>query len=90
MTDDILFIPDFADYRLMEVEKGAQVIKQLLHDKISPDQCAGAMKMLRAIINMPTDNAKTKEAKEQAEMLRAKMLAQFEATLIRKCIVEEE
>lgn len=90
MTDDVLFVPDFADYRLMEVEKAAQIIKQLMHDKVSPEYCAGAMKMLRTIINLPMDVGKTKEAKEQAEMLRDKMLAQFEASLIRKCIVEED
>jgi len=75
---------------LMEVEKAAQIIKQFMHDKVSPEYCAGAMKMLKAVINLPLEGAKTKEAKEQAEMLRAKMLAQFEATLIKKCIVEED
>jgi hypothetical protein len=90
MTDDVLFVPDFADYRILEAEKGVKIIRQMMHDKVSPERFMGAMEMLKGIIRIPNDVAKTKEAQAQADSLTNKMFAQVEASLLRKYITEDD
>jgi hypothetical protein len=53
MTDDVLFVPDFADYRILEAQKGAKLIHQMIQEKVTPEFFNGAMRMLKGIINVP-------------------------------------
>jgi len=90
MIDDILFTPEFSDYRRLEVEAAAKIVRQFINGTVSPYTFTGAMKMFRAIVNVPVDIATTDEAKAKAKELRDKMLSEFETSLIRRYLREEE
>jgi hypothetical protein len=62
----------------------------MMHDKVSPEKFMGAMEMLKAIIRIPNDVAKTEEATAQADRLTSTMLAQVEASLLRRYITEDD
>ena len=87
--EDYLFIQEFAEYRQMEVEEGTAFLRQCAAGTASPEFFQGAMQMLRSIINLPVKAAKTKEAQERAEMLRDKMLGEFEAKMMRKFMMND-
>ena len=89
MIDDIIFSPEFTDYRRLEVEAAAKIVRQFINGTVSSDTFVGAMKMFKAIVNIPNDIAKTEEAKTRAKELRDKMLSEFEASLIRRYLREE-
>ena len=89
MTDEY-FSEEFESYRKLEIEKGINVLHGVISGMNTPDFMKGAMWMLKAIINLPEDMAKTKEAKERAAFLKGKMLGEFEAGMIRKFLESSE
>ena len=90
MSEDYLFMEEFTAYRTAEVEKGTTILRQVMNGKESADYLRGAMHMLKAIVNLPGDLAQTKEAKDRAQILRDRMLAEVEGKLMRKSLIEEE
>ena len=89
MTEDYLFLDKFAQYRMAEMEEGTSLLRGCMSGNVGPEFLQGAMTMLRAIINLPVKNAKTKEAEERATLLRDKMLGEFEAKMMRKFMMND-
>ena len=81
---DLLFSNDFDAYRVSEIERGAFFIRELLKGSQSPDYVRGAMEMLRKIIHLPLDMAKTQEQKDVARILIDRILSLYEAKTVRK------
>jgi hypothetical protein len=86
MMDDTIFIEEFIEYRRVEAEKGAAILRQLMFGQTNPEFFAGAMHMLKAIINLPLEVSKTDEAQKRAEECKVDMLAAFESKMMRKVL----
>ena len=81
---ELLFSEDFSDYRRDEIQQGALILSGLLSkDDISKDYIRGAIDMLRMIILIPLNNAKTDEAKETMKVLVARDIGIVETTVLR-------
>jgi len=89
MSLDTLFSEDFETYRKLEAEKCVGIIRGLITGQHSGEFFKGAMFMLKAIINLPVDYAKSPEAKERAIFLRDQMMRSLEAKLSRVYLEEE-
>lgn len=83
MNTDTLFSDDFEAYRKLEAEKCVQVIREMIIGHRDGEFFKGAMFMLKSIISIPIDVAKTPEAKERALFLKESMLHHLEGKLMR-------
>jgi hypothetical protein len=90
MPEDYFFMTEFSDYRSQEVEAAAGFLKKALSGQVSPEYLNGAMAMLKTIVHLPANMAKTDEAKHRAELLTTKMMDDFVAKMARKFIMEGE
>ncbi len=88
--------PEFESYRVKEIEEGVQFLKDALYNtkfvNYSPEYFKGAMEMLKHIINLPMRMIPegNESQKKQAESLRAKAFAIFEAKMMRGFLEEEK
>lgn len=62
----------------------------LSKDDVSKDYLMGALDMLRRIIRIPLDNAKTDEAKETMSVMVARDIGVVETTILREKMEREE
>ena len=81
-----VFVEEFAEYRKAEVEKAVSILNELMAERVTYDFFQGAMKMLKAIVSLPKDYAKTKPQEERADMLARQMLVDFQAKMIRRSL----
>ncbi len=89
LNAETLFSEDFETYRRLEAEKCVQVIRELVTGHKDGEFFKGAMFMLKAIVNLPIDSAKTPEAKDRAQLLKESMMKHLEAKLARTFLDEE-
>lgn len=81
---ELLFSEDFSDYRREEIQRGALILSGLLsRNEVNKDYLMGAIDMLRMIILIPLNNAKTDEAKETMKALVARDIGIVETTVLR-------
>jgi hypothetical protein len=87
---ELLFSEDFADYRREEISRGAIILSGLLsREDTSKDYIRGAIDMLRMIILIPLNNAKTDEAKETMKVMVARDIGIVETTVLRNQLERE-
>jgi len=80
---------DFAQYRHAEIKAGAAFFKNVLLTKRDPEYFKGVTDMLREIVKVPLDMARTKEEKEKAKLLTEAAFNQIEASVLRSVILDE-
>ena len=82
--------PEFEKYLMLQIEEGVNLLRDVVNSDKSPEYFRGAMTMLRKTMSVPTKMVPAGSSqKDQADMLRAKAFAAFEAKMIRKFVQEE-
>ena len=81
----LLFSDDFEAYRVLELDEGTRFIKELfVKDFTNPEYTKGAIAMLRTIVRLPKNMAKTQQQKERAEEIIKRSFSQLEVKIMRK------
>jgi len=83
---DSLYLKELREYRVLEMEKATKFLRQTISGHESYDYFKGAVAMLKDIINIPAEMAKTAEEREIAAKLTNEMYSLFEAKLARRLI----
>lgn len=80
---DLIFDKNIARYRQEEIEEGAKIASDIFKANMEPAFIKGAMHILKKILHLPQQFAKTKEAKETADNMVAKDLKEFHSRFVR-------
>lgn len=86
---DEIFADDFPSYRRKEIEVAAAIISIFLHQGESSEYVKGAMDMVRKILNIPIEVAKTKEQKAFIIRRLNEDFARFEIEYLRRALKDE-
>lgn len=79
---------DIEEYRLLEVNEAVFFIRTLINNTFDGQYIKGAMDMLKRIIKLPENFAKTEEQKLNAKAMTAKLFDEFEKKTIRRLLEE--
>ena len=85
---ELLRSDDFAAYRALEIEIGADVLKKLMEGHESPEYFRGAVEMLKKILCIPQEHAKGDKNTEYAAALVEKSFNLFERQMMRRLLNE--
>ena len=86
---DLLFNEDWQDYRQREIEIGAGYVHEIWKTNADPQYIRGAVEMLRRIVRIPEDMAKTDEAKQAAAALIQTAMHKVDMSILRKMLTGE-
>ena len=87
---ELLFDNDFSKYRKMEIEEGVKIANDLMKGNFGPDYAKGALTMLKRILMLPKGLAKTDKAQNQAAALIERDLAEFNGSLVKVFVMDNE
>ena len=80
---------DFAQYRFAEIKAGASFFRGVLLKKNDPAYYQGVTDMLREIIKVPLNMARTDEEKAKARLLVESAFNQVDSQVLRSVILDE-
>jgi len=80
---DLITSEDFAAYRKREIAIGVKIIADMFTDSMKPEYIKGAIDLLKKILYLPKEMAKTEEVKEMADMIVERDLKAFEIKFLR-------
>lgn len=86
---DILFIEEFGEYRREVIKRGVSVIREIFKEDKDPDFIKGALFMMKQILKIPLDFAKTKEAKNNAGIMVERDFKEFETNYLRSVFYDD-
>jgi hypothetical protein len=88
-VQEILFSEEWQAYRELEIKVGARIIHRIWNDNADPSYLKGAIDMLRMMLQIPTEMAKTDEAKAAAAALIQTAMHKVDMDLLRKMMAGE-
>lgn len=83
---DLIFSDAFAKYRKREIGEAVKIVSDIFRDSVNPEYIKGSLDLLKRILYIPKQIAKTKEAIEMADIAVERDLKEFEIKFLRRFI----
>ena len=81
---ELLLSDEFQAYRLKELNEGANVAREFLQGKCSPDYAKGAMEMLKRILLVPKQFPLSDKQRQQIDLQVQKEFDEFHFQMVKR------
>ncbi len=81
-----MFSTDFTTYRQREINEGVKIISDMFKNNTHPEYIQGSLALLKKILSLPKEIARTPEAIEIADRIAERDLKQFEIKFLRRFV----
>ena len=81
---ELLLSDDFRAYRVKELEEGANVVREFLQGKCTPDYARGGLEMLKRILLIPKKFELGKKQMENIDLAVQKEFDEFHFQMVKR------